>query len=306
MQCRLSSLRISVALCLKNSVRKTLRLLPYSASSERNATRNHRYSFPVNHAQPDRRPLAVTLPGIIGSLLVLVVAAVCVRLGFWQLDRLEQRQQRNALVEVRMQEPPLALDGRLRDTAGVFYRRASVRGRLDYRRSIVLAGRSLRGAPGVHLLTPVLLNDGSAVLVNRGWVPSPDGASIDFAAFDGPAEIDDAGLVLPLPGVGAPRAESPPGEEFQRVWFRIDPAALARQYPYTLALYQVQLLGSGQPVGGPRRLDPPALDSGPHLGYALQWFSFAAIAIIGWIALVLHRTSPRPRTPTRGPENATH
>lgn len=247
---------------------------------------------------PARRSLTVTVPGIIGSLLVLVVAAVCVRLGVWQLDRLEQRRTRNAQVEARLAEPPLTVDAILRDTVGVLFRRARVRGRPDPDRSIALAGRSHRGAPGVHLLTPLQLVDGSAVLVNRGWVPSADGASIDFAAVADTSVIDEEGIVLPLPGAGAPRAESSGNGGFQRVWFRIDAAALARQYPYPLATYQIQLLGNAGQVGGPRRLDPPELDAGPHLGYALQWFSFATIAIIGWIALILRRTPTRSRKPT--------
>jgi surfeit locus 1 family protein len=237
------------------------------------------------------QPLSFTVSGIIGTLVVLLVAVVCVRLGIWQLDRLEQRRERNMQMQARLAEPPLLLDAAPSDTAGHGFRRVHVSGELDNERSIALAGRSFRGAPGVHLLTPLRLSDGSAVLVNRGWVPSPDGASIDVQQFSEEARIEAAGMVLPLPGATDTLRESPSAntDEFQRVWFRVHPQVLHRQFPYPLADFQVQLLPTPTSAGLPRRLPPPELDEGPHLGYAIQWFSFATIAVIGWLALVLKR-----------------
>src|SRR5699024_6312310 len=109
---------------------------------------------------------------VLGTVGVLVVALVCVRLGAWQLDRLQQRRAVNARVAERLQQPPLPSAATLTDTAAAHFRHVRLAGRFDDARSIILPGRSLRGAPGVHLLTPLLLSADTAVLVNRGWVPA--------------------------------------------------------------------------------------------------------------------------------------
>lgn len=249
------------------------------------------------------RTLSLTPSGVLGTLVVLVVAAVCVRLGFWQLDRLDQRRQRNAALESRQAEEVVALVTAPLDTAGLIYRRAHVSGALDHDRSIVLAGRSLGGAPGVHLLTPLRFVDGSAVLVNRGWVASPDAATIPLDSLAPAGPITAEGLVLPLPGAAGLDTErgdagrEPATPAFQRTWFRVDPVALRRQFPYAIASVEVRLLPDAGAPARPQRLPPPTIDDGPHLGYAIQWFSFAAIAIIGWAAMVLRRDTRRRTTP---------
>jgi surfeit locus 1 family protein len=257
----------------------------------------------------NRQALAITPAGMIGTLLLLLVVAVCIRLGFWQLSRHEQRQAINAAVAARLVGEPVTDVGALQDTAGLFYRSATLHGTYDSDRSIVLPGRSLRGVPGVHLLTPLLPEGrGEAVLVNRGWVPSPDAATIDIADFVVHDTVLVHGLVLPFPGGAESLAQRQPrtaaGDGFQRVWFSIDAERLRAQFPYPLLPVTVQALpaegAAAAVVRGryPARLEPPPLDDGPHFGYALQWFGFALIGLIGWVALVMRgRTPPRAAPP---------
>jgi surfeit locus 1 family protein len=262
--------------------------------------------------QPARqpRPLSITPAGLAGTLLVVVAMAVCIRLGFWQLERLEERRQLNSHVGARLDAPPLHDAAALADTAGIFYRTAALHGTFDHERSIVLPGRSHRGVPGVHLITPLLVTGRSdAVLVNRGWVPSADAATIDVMDSTFTATTADSirGLVLPFPGSAeslAQRARATDGNRgFRRVWYSVDGAALRAQYPYQLLPALLQALpDEAKPPAGrtgyPTRLEAPPLDEGPHLGYALQWFGFALIALIGWIALVLRsRAGPRAAPP---------
>jgi surfeit locus 1 family protein len=255
---------------------------------------------------PQRRPIAVTPGGVVATLLLLVVVAACVRLGVWQLARLEERRALNGLVSARLAAPPVTDVAHLADTAGLFYRGATLHGTYDGERSIVLPGRSHRGVPGVHLLTPLIpLGRSDAVLVNRGWVPSPDAASIDIADFVVADTVSVRGLLLPFPAGAASLAQrqpqADPGTGFQQVWFTVDPVRLREQFPYPLLPVTLQALpeaGTAPGVGRDRypvRLEPPPLDEGPHLGYALQWFGFALVGIIGWIALVLRGRSP-PRS----------
>ncbi len=236
-----------------------------------------------------------TVSGVLATLAVMAAAAGCVRLGFWQLDRLDQRRARNQQIESRLREDIVPLAASPADTTALTYRRVHVRGPLDHDRSIIFPGRSYRGVPGVHVLTPLRLDDGSAVLVNRGWVPAADGTSIDLTAF-GLDRLEADGVVLPLPGAGEttrPPAAGMQAGEFQRIWFRVDPVALRRQFPYPVAPLEVRLLPEASRAVPPTRLPAPELDEGPHLGYAVQWFSFAAIALIGWCAMVVSSRSRR-------------
>jgi surfeit locus 1 family protein len=240
----------------------------------------------------EKNPLTLTRSGIIGTVLVLLVAAVCVRLGFWQLDRLAQRRERNAGLEARLDVAPLTLSELPADTAGLTYRRARARGAFDDERTIVLPGRSYRGSPGVHVLTPLRLGGtGPAVLVNRGWVPAADAATIAYDSVrTHAADTTVEGFLLPFPGRTASRGaagEVAADSVFRRVWYALDEEQLRRQFPYPLADVELQLLPGERTRGTlPVPLPPPPLDEGPHRGYAIQWFSFATIAIVGWIALL--------------------
>lgn len=232
--------------------------------------------------------IEVTPKGIAGTLAIFVIAAVCVRLGFWQLDRREQKRERNAGLAERMEAAPIVLDRAPADTTGLRYRHVTASGVWDGERSIVLPGRSYRGSPGGHVLTPLRLPDGSAVLVLRGWAPAADGATVplDALAAQGPATV--SGLIDPFPDQSetlAARADHDV-DTFRRVWYAIDEPALRGQFPYPLANVVIRMARPAEGPDYPITLGAPLLDEGPHLGYAIQWFSFAAIALIGWAAML--------------------
>jgi surfeit locus 1 family protein len=189
----------------------------------------------------------------------VVVAAVCVRLGLWQLDRLKQRRARNAEIASAYRLPPLVADSVRRDSAPRF-RRLLVSGRWDYAGETTIPGRTRSGSPGVHIVTPLTLTSGARILVNRGWVYSPDARTIDVPRWHEGDYGDFIGYVDELPP--------------------------SIRVPDEARLYVVALADSGSrtaEVGDrPVRLPVPAFgDEGPHFNYAVQWFSFAAIALIG-------------------------
>jgi surfeit locus 1 family protein len=265
----------------------------------------------VSPSPADRRPFTITPGGVAGTIVLVLVVAACVRLGFWQVARLAERRALNEQVAARLDAPPVADVNALEDTVGLFYRTATVHGVLDGDRSIVLPGRSHRGVPGVYLLTPLLLDGRTdGVLVNRGWVPSPDAATVDIRDFAMSDELTLRGLVLPFPGRAqsmAPAERLTPRADagFRRVWFAVDETTLRAQYPYRLLPVMLQALPPAASEAAvsryPVRLEPPPLDEGPHLGYALQWFSFAIIGIIGWFAMVLRGRNRSAVPPPRAP-----
>ena len=206
-----------------------------------------------------------------GAILALAVAALFVRLGVWQLNRLAERKVANAAIQAARALAPVDLPLHRIEPEVLRDRRAHARGVYDYTHERVWRGRTYDGAPGVALLTPLRLADGSAVFVDRGWVPSPDAAHVDATRYREGDSAEVMGLALP-----APRDRGD-----------VDPQALKDSLPYAVLSIVIQLNDSTAPhPTGLKRWRPPALDNGPHLAYAIQWFCFAGIVIVGVVVLL--------------------
>lgn len=237
---------------------------------------------------------------VAGTLAAILVATVCARLGIWQLDRRAERLARNEVIAERMALPTLSLEGGLADTDGLVYRVAEAVGEYDAAAGVVLAGRSYQGATGAHLLVPLRLADGTAIMVHRGWVPALDAAKVDPADFTPPGQVTVRGLLMAFPEIRSPGGATEPAEadaaggEFRRLWYRMDAERWRRQSPYPLAPLYLQQLPAPAADRFPAALPEPELDEGPHLGYAIQWFSFGVIALVGWVVLLFRRQG-RPR-----------
>lgn len=226
---------------------------------------------------------------LIAFLILALLAAIgCIRLGIWQLSRLSQRRARNALVTARLSQPMVPLTSLRPDSASML-RRASVSGVPDFGHEIVLAARTYQGSPGVDLFTPVRVpgND-TAVLVNRGWIYAPDGMSVDLSGWrESTTHFVGYALLLP-PGV--PTRPDGVLRRDARVARELDQVTIESLLPYPVSsLYLVATeQDTTKPVGQRvARVPPPPLDEGPHLSYAIQWFAFATIAIVGGIAVAV-------------------
>jgi surfeit locus 1 family protein len=229
----------------------------------------------------------VTLRKWILAVLAVSFAALSISLGFWQLRRLDARKQRNSLLAGRRTAPEVELGALPPDTALAHFRRVHVDGKYDYAHEIVLTLRMRDGSPGVHLITPVRrAGTDSAVLVNRGWVYSPDGVSLETAKWNEGDSVNGNGFVETFPTAGTFDAPNP---ERPRSFRRLHRAELVRLFPYPIANYYVVLTDSSAARSAPARAEAAALDEGPHRGYAIQWFSFAAISIIG-LGIFLRRS----------------
>ena len=211
-------------------------------------------------------------------LFAVVSAAAFVRLGVWQLHRRMERRAQNAVIAGRMREAEQDAGSlRLGDTSGIRFRRLRISGTLDYDHELILAARSHKGAPGVNLLTPLrLAGRDTAVLVNRGWVYAADGATIPEERF----RESDSVFVGYAEAYPSPTGVSYAGKP--KVLARLGADVVARAIPYPIASFYVVALGDSTGAADrPARLTVPPLDEGPHLSYAIQWFSFAAIALAG-------------------------
>ena len=216
----------------------------------------------------------------------LLCAALFIRLGVWQLTRLSERKAFNRVLYSRLQTPPRPATALPADTGSGHYLRVTAHGRFLYDREIVWAGRTRRGSPGVYLLTPFAV-DGrdSVVIVNRGWVYSPDAARVEHARWH---ERDTATVAGYVETYSAPPAPVLPGARAATIR-ALDRQAVERGVGGPVDNYLiVQTSDSAIRADSvPDRLSEPVLDEGPHVFYAIQWFAFATIAMVGGVALYL-------------------
>lgn len=224
---------------------------------------------------------------IIGTVVVVALAAVFIRLGFWQLDRLDDRQTINSVGEERINAAPadleLVLEGAGADPASVEFRRVVVTGEFDTSREVLIRSQVELGQAGFHVITPLVTESDRAVLVNRGWVP----LTMDTPPVDAPPDLGSqrvegwVHLTQTRPPLGP---EEPPGD--LEVFNRVDIDRVAAQLPYEVAPVYVVAMGEGS-NDLPVRVDPPDFsDEGPHLAYAIQWFGFAAVGLVGFYFLL--------------------
>ena len=216
--------------------------------------------------------------GIAFCVLALVAAGVFARLGVWQLARLHEKVRRNASIAAQQLAPAAQLASVPLDTARAHYRKATVTGRFDYDHEVVLAARTHQGSPGVDLITPLRIpGSDTAILVNRGWVYSPDGASVDRRRW----HERDTSTITGYIEVYATDAGVTNASRDPRMVRHVSRSEVTSRVPYPLAPYYLVATGDSADGAHPARRELPALDEGPHRSYALQWFSFAAIALAG-------------------------
>jgi len=226
------------------------------------------------------------------TLLVIAGVALLIRLGFWQLDRLEQKRAYNATVAARWQEAPFDLSSEElpADLSELEFRRIEVQGHFDYANQIVLKERPRGDIPGVVLVTPLVLNDGRAVLVARGWIPYNQAGQEFWPQFEEPDGAPVIGLLQESQML--PSGEAPPiPDEPQTEWFSLNIDAVQPQMPYELLpVFVLQLPEEGRSYSDlPFREEPVRLDEGNHFSYAIQWFMFSAILGIGYLFLIRHQ-----------------
>lgn len=226
---------------------------------------------------------------IFTTLLVLLATAVLMRLGFWQLERLEQRRAFNEHFLAIVNLPPLNISAApTENLAEMEYRLATVTGVYDYENQVALRNQYNDLVFGYHLITPLVLADGSAILVNRGWIPAQGNETpADWRKYDQPGEQTVSGILRlgeePEMG-GIPDPDLAEGQTRLKFWNNLNLARIARQIPQPLLpayLQPDQPASNSQPPIVPARPEIE-ITEGSHQSYAMQWFTFAAMLFFGY------------------------
>lgn len=237
-----------------------------------------------------RRPRWLVLHAV-----VLIVVGLFALAGVWQLQRLSERREHNAFVVERRSQPVESLVDVFDRPDDAEQRRVRASGRYDTGREVILRGRSDRGRPGNHVLTPLVLSGGRSVIVDRGWVPFELDRPPVVDALPPEGKVEVIGIARPSEG-SPPLTGRTTDESAPRVLSRIDVGRVSRSLPYeTFPMYMVLTQQEpAQPGELPDPISLPELDEGPHFIYAIQWFAFIAIALVGYVTLL--RRESRKRT----------
>lgn len=237
-------------------------------------------------------------PWLVAAGVLLAVAA-CLRLGFWQLSRLHDKQRLNAVVRRALEAPAVLLGDSALVPAGLDGRRLEARGVYDTTLHVLLTGRPYEGAAGVHLITPLRLAGGASVLVDRGWIPSADAVTARPEDYPEPGPRTVTGLAVPLERVTAGGPWRRTGGTSTTCWsvHELNLDSVQVHLPYALAPVLLLALPETPEAArsAPVRETPQAADESMHLSYAIQWFVFAAILLGGSLQLALRgRGAARP------------
>ena len=227
---------------------------------------------------------------LLSHLFVVALVVVMVNLGFWQLRRLDERRDRNDLIAARSAEPVVDVRALLAASPDdVRFRPATASGTyLD--QSVIVDNRSLDGAPGAWVLTPLELESGEVVMVNRGFTPFGEGNAI--AAPAPPSQVTVTGILETEVDRRCPTAPADEPGFAGRRYACVDLDAMGDDLGLDVALVELRLAASTpeEGAGAPTPVPPPELGEGPHFAYAVQWFIFSAIAIAGY-PLILRRAA---------------
>ena len=155
---------------------------------------------------------------------------------------------------------------------------------------VLIRNRSYNGDPGYHILTPLILDNGKALLVERGWIPTnlDKLPTKDIAPPKGKVEV--TGVLLPEHDQpqGWIGAKDPQSGKLSKV-FWVDIERLQPQINYTLEPAYLRLVNQNTAQNTlllPLGLGLPTTENGPHLGYALQWFAFTIILLVVYVLLM--------------------
>lgn len=229
-------------------------------------------------------------PGILPTIVTAFLLFVMVSLGQWQLSRADYKAnlhqkvtERKNLTPVSLQELPHAIDDRV-------FRPVVVEGEYDTEHQFLLDNRIHNGVAGYHVYTPLRMTDGSAILVNRGWLQQGRTRQ-DLPAIDTPtSSVISKGLVDKPPSKGVILADN---VHDNMVWPMVlqylDPTELEQRLGYEL-LPMILWLDAADEHGFVREIPALKLDSAKNVGYAFQWFAMSAALLIIYLAVNTKRT----------------
>jgi surfeit locus 1 family protein len=234
---------------------------------------------------------------LIVAAAAIVLAALCARMGLWQLSRYNEKLALGRHYREALAAPPVALPAAPEAWESVRSRRVLVRGEFDARWQLLLSDRWRGDSAGVEVFTPARLEGGAIVLVDRGGLPSADGIHAAPGALSETGEREWIALLEPLPPhVNTLAWERLHADSAGTLWSAraLGADSLAAHAPFALAPWVLRALPNAGAPALPARALPEPPNATMHLSYAVQWFLFALAFLAGWwFVLRQRRTGAR-------------
>lgn len=238
------------------------------------------------------RPSLRFRPRFWPTLATLLLLPVLIALGTWQVQRLQWKEGLIAARETALQAAPVTLPVDAPDWSAWEFRPVTVTGTFAHAHEQLFGLQAKGGEPGHHVLTPLVRPDGTAVLVDRGWVPAT--AAHPAARRQGQREGE-----VTIQGIARYRASdqagwfTPDNQPQARQWFWYDLPALRDATGFDLLPVVVEADASPNPGGLPIGGQTQVQLSNRHLGYVITWYGLA-VALVGiYIAFSLERSPSR-------------
>lgn len=221
-------------------------------------------------------------------LLCIFGVVLMVYLSLWQFRRLDERNSFNSEVRERSTLAVVDLSGLdVSDPFSVEWRPAGVKGTYLADEQILILNRSQGGMAGMNVVTPLLLEDGRAVMVNRGFIPLN---STPPPAPDGVIKV--VGTLRTTEERSTGQATEAKGDLAE--FFRLDIERLQQQIePELLPVALVAEVSEPSENSMLMPVSSPELSSGTHLSYAIQWLIFSMAVIVGWVLAVRKSVASR-------------
>jgi surfeit locus 1 family protein len=222
-------------------------------------------------------------PRVLPTLAAIAAVAACVSAGNWQQARMHAKEALRAQFDAAARAEPVALASLKAgaDWPALRYRRIFAIGEYLAPRQILIDNRVHEGRAGYQVVTPMAVDDGGVVLVNRGWIPQGASRSVLPIAVPPAGRVAVQGrLAVPAAGYFELRTEAPAGP----VWQNLDPGRFAAATGIEVLPVVVEATAAPVPDDGLVR-DWPAPDFGieQHRIYMVQWYAFALLAGILWL-----------------------
>jgi len=243
-------------------------------------------------------PKMISRRWILTTILVVSAMAVMIRLGIWQLDRLEQRRLFNSRVLAQTSQPALNLNAWSGEEglSEMEYRQVFVVGEYNHSQEIALRNQHWSNQSGVHLVTPLQISGSEqAVLVDRGWIPAKDFEFGDWSAFTESGKVKVNGIIRPSISKADFGSKSDPYlgtiNDPIKAWNFVTVERIQEQVSQPLVPIYIQQSPDPSWNSLPHRSQPELeITEGPHMGYAIQWFTFAAILGMGYPVFILRQS----------------
>ena len=229
-------------------------------------------------------------PKLLPTLAFLVLLPGFIKLGYWQYGKAQQKLAIQASLDQRSREPALQMPGTLVDGESLRYRRVTARGRFDTAHQILVDNRVMRDMAGFHVVTPLVIEGSELrVLVNRGWVPASARHEDLPAVATPPGTVIVSGLaVIPSQKFFTLGADAPAGTGWPPVWQNLNLKRYRQQAGFPLQPVVLQMTAESA-HGFLREWPRPDEHVEKNLGYAWQWWGFAAALVAIYLYLNLEQ-----------------